>query len=119
MQSIELDRVAIWLPQPEEGILSRAMPIGTRYITKDSTVFKQTTQPMWRFVKNYEVGKGKSKVKFCLFVRTFEDEMKSVEAELDRVAKKLTREAVEKLLAGANFVSFSYTDEYIKQKEGR
>lgn len=116
MLSIVLDRVAIWSPQMSDGLLVRTAPVGTAYLTKDSMVYKQATQPLYRYVKNYEVGKTK-KVKYCLFVRSFEDDGKFVEDELDRIAKNLTKEVVEKSLADATFVSFVYTDEYLTQKE--
>lgn len=117
--NIILDRVAVWLPQTVDGLLVRAMPAGTTYLTKDSLVYKQATQPLYRYVKNYEVGRGKNKVKFCLFVRSFEKDGKVVEAELDRISAELPKEYVEKELTGATFESFAYTDYYLKDKEAR
>lgn len=116
MATIILDRVAVWTPQLADGLLIRPAPVGTAYLTKDSMVFKQTTKPLYRYVKNYEVGKTK-KVKFCLFVRSFNDDEKFVEAELDGIAKTLTKEYVESALAGATFESFAYTDIYLTEKE--
>lgn len=83
MISIIEDRVAVWSPQLVDGLMTRLVPVGSAYLTKDSTVYKQTTRPMTRYVKNYETGEGKTKVKFCLFVRTFENDGNSVEAELE------------------------------------
>lgn len=119
MLSIISNRVAVWSPQMSDGLMVRAVPIGSKYITKDSTVYKQTTQPMYRYVKNYTVGKTKLKVKFCLFVRSFEEDGKFVEAELDRIAGGLSKEYVEKSLADATFESFVYTDFYINEKGGK
>ena len=115
MLSIIEDRVAVWSPQMVDGLMTRAVPVGSEYLTKDSMVYKQTTRPMTRYVKNYETGKGKLKVKFCLFVRSFNDDKKFVEAELDRIAKELSEECIKKSLAGATFESFVYTDHYIKE----
>ena len=118
-QYIVLDRVAIWTPQLVDGLSVRMNPVGTAYLTKDSMVFKQATKPIYRYVKNYEVGRGKSKVKFCAFVRSFVDDEKFVEAELDRIASELPKEYVEKALADATFESFAYTDFYITEKENK
>lgn len=115
MLSIIENRVAVWSPQMVDGLMTRAVPVGSAYLTKDSMVYKQTTRKMTRYVKNYETGKGNSKVKFCLFVRSFIDDEKVVEAELDRIAKELSEECVKKSLADATFESFSYTDHYIKE----
>lgn len=115
MLSIVEDRVAIWSPQMVDGFMTRAVPVGSAYLSKDSMVYKQTTRPMTRYVKNYETGEGKSKVKFCLFVRSFIEDEKAVEAELDRIAKELSEECIKKSLAGANFESFVYSDYYIKE----
>ena len=115
MLSIIEDRVAVWSPQMVDGLMTRAVPVGSAYLTKDSMVYKQTTRPMTRYVKNYETGKGKLKVKFCLFVRSFNDNKKFVEAELDRISGELSKAEVEKSLAGATFESFVYTDHYIKE----
>lgn len=116
MLSIISNRVAIWSPQMMDGLQVRSVPIGSHYLTKDSMVYKATSQPMWRYVKNYEAGKGKSKVKFCLFVRSFEEDGKFVEAELDRIVKEIPKEFVENALKGATFESFVYTDFYINEK---
>jgi hypothetical protein len=117
--NIILDRVAVWLPQNVDGLLVRKAPPTTAYLTKDSLVYKQATQPLYRYVKNYEVGRGKDRVKFCLFVRSFEKDWKVVEAELDRISAELPKEYIEKELTGATFESFAYTDYYLKDKEAR
>jgi hypothetical protein len=117
--NIILDRVAVWLPQNVDGLLVRKAPPTTAYLTKDSLVYKQATQPLYRYVKNYEVGRGKDRVKFCLFVRSFEKDRKVVEAELDRISAELPKEYVKKELNGATFESFAYTDYYLKDKEAR
>jgi hypothetical protein len=117
--NIILDRVAVWLPQNVDGLLVRKAPPTTTYLTKDSLVYKQATQSLYRYVKNYEVGRGKDRVKFCLFALSFEKDGKVVEAELDRISAELPKEYVVKELTGATFESFAYTDYYLKGKEAR
>jgi hypothetical protein len=92
--NIILDRVAVWLPQNVDGLLVRKAPPTTAYLTKDSLVYKQATQPLYRYVKNYEVGRGKDRVKFCLFVRSFEKDEKVVEAV--KGLKEKAKEALDK-----------------------
>lgn len=116
MLSIILNRVAIWSPQMTDGLLIRKAPDGSSYLTKDSMVYKQAIQPLYRYVKNYESGKGKAKVKFCLFVRSFARDDKFVEAELDRIAEDIPADYAKKALDGVSFEQFTYTDFYINDE---
>lgn len=118
MLSIIEDKVALWTSQMMDGIMVRPVPLGTKYLPRDSMVYKETTQPMWRYVKNYERGKGKNRVKFCLFVRSFEGDEKFVETELDRIAGELSDAYIKEALSHITFESFVYTDYFINKKEG-
>lgn len=115
MLSIYLDRVAVWSPKQTDGFSSRKGPVGQAYLTKDSMVYKQATKPLIRYAKNYTAGKGKSAVKFSLFVRCFTEDGKFVESELDHIAKELPREFIAEAISGASFENFTYTDIYIEE----
>ena len=117
MLNIYLNRVAIWKPVAKDELDKRLSPSGQAYLTKDSMVFKQSDGPLTRYVKNYTAGKGKSAVKFSLFLRTDRTDDESVEAEMDDVAKEITAEYAKSAIEGSSFTQFTYTDFYIKDKE--
>lgn len=111
--NIILDRVAVWLPQNVDGLLVRKAPPATAYLTKDSLVFKSATQPLYRYTKNYRLGK----TKYSLFVRTFDEDEKKVEKELDTIAKNFTADFVKSELKSDSFESFNYTKYYLTESE--
>ena len=116
MLEIYLNRLAVWKPIGVDGISVRPSPSGVSYLTKDSLVYKQSDGPLYRYAKNYEVGKGKNKVKFSVFLRTDRTDYK-IEAEIDEIAKTIPQDYIEKAIKDASFTNFVYTDLYIKDKE--
>lgn len=102
---IILNQVAIWLPTGAKGINVRKSPLGTRYREYDGVVYKSADKSMVRYAKDYVV----SKVKFSLFVRTFCEDIKQVEAALDAFAQKITKEYVLQATANSTIDQFQYT----------
>lgn len=116
MLEIYLNRVAVWKAVAKDELDMRPSPNGISYLTKDSLVYKQSDGPLYRYAKNYEVGKGKNKVKFSIFLRTDRTDDK-IESEMDELASTIPKDFVDKALENASFTSFVYTDLYIKDKE--
>jgi hypothetical protein len=116
MLEIYLNRLAVWKPIGVDGISVRPSPSGVSYLTKDSLVYKQSDGPLYRYAKNYEVGKGKNKIKFSVFLRTDRTD-DQIEAEIDEIAKTIPQDYIEKAINDATSTNFIYTDHYIKDKE--
>lgn len=116
MLEIYLNRIAVWKPIGADGVNIRPSPNGIAYLTKDSLVYKQSDGPLYRYAKNYEVGKGKNKIKFSVFLRTDRTDDK-IETEIDEIAKTIPQDYIKKAIENASFTNFVYTDLYIKDKE--
>lgn len=108
---IIINRVALWSPKLGDGLTARRNPIGTKYRTKDSSVYQISKTPVYRFAKNYELGGEK----YCLFARTLSDEPAKVENDLDKVAKKIDKAYITrtKVAISADPMNFEYTDYYV------
>lgn len=112
MLQIYKDRVAVWREAPFiKKISTKKLPIGTVYLERGSMVFKPSTAPMFRYVKNYKIGK----TKFCLFVRSFEASAEVVEEKLDIIKGKLTEKYVKAALDSATQDNFTYTDFWLDE----
>lgn len=105
---IILDRIAIWKADFHKGYTVRNIPLNTRY-QKDG-VYVLSDKPMFRYAKNYKVGK----TEFCLFVRTFRDDKNKIEVELDKVAKTIEEAYAKKVISLATVTDFEYLNEYLK-----
>ena len=118
---IELTRIAIWRPANnlEVGAIHKGVSPANSVncLPKGGSIFQNNMKPLFRYVKNYEVGKGNSKVGFALFVRTMTEDDKSVEKQLDAVAKKITKDEAQAANANPNYLDFQYLNEYLKEKE--
>lgn len=113
MERVYLDRVAIWLPLGVEGLSTRISPPGRTYYKND--VVNIANSEMYRYAKNYQVGKGKSKLSFSLFMMTLESDAEAVEKYLDSIAKKATIEQVKSALSASDWSSFKWTDFCFKE----
>ncbi len=103
---IVLDKIAIWRPLGFDKLMTRPSPLGEKYQTVDSPVFKLATKPLIRYAKDYKIGK----IEYSLFVRTFCEDEKAVEKALDAAAKKLDKAYVLEAVYGATMTEFKYTD---------
>lgn len=110
---IIIDKIAIWQPNLHDGFTVRTVPIGTRYLDPKTHIYLISDKIMYRYAKNYKVGK----TRFCLFARTFRDDDKGVEKELNEVAKTITEEYAKSVIAKATFSNFEYTDNFLKGVE--
>ena len=105
---IIINKIAIWKATFHKGYTVRIVPVGTRYLNK-ANIFGVSDRKMYRYAKNYKVGK----TEFCLFVRSFEEDKDGIEKELDKVAKTVTEaKAKEAVMASAD--NFVYLDKYLK-----
>lgn len=105
---IILDRIAIWKADFHKGYTVRTIPTHTRY--QEKGVFAYSDKLMYRYAKNYKVGK----TEFCLFVRTFRDDKNSVETELDKVAKTIKEDYAKKIAMLSTVENFEYLNESLK-----
>lgn len=106
---IIIDNIAIWKADFHKGYTVRTIPTNSPYKTKDGEA-KISDKLMYRYAKNYKVGK----TEFVLFVRTFNSKMDKVEKELDAVAKKVTEKKAKEVIAMATMTNFEYLNEYLK-----
>ena len=90
------------------------MTLGQSYLVEGSAAYQKATKPLYRYAKGYSIKKGKSVINFCLFVRTFSDNDKAVEKELDACAKSLNSEEILEALTVASMSNFTYTDTFLK-----
>ena len=105
---IIIDKIAIWRGDLHPGYSVKEVPIGMRVADKTG-ILRVTEKPMWRYAKNYKVGK----TKFVLFVRTYNNDMTEVFGQLDKVAKGITERYAKEINALPSFEDFRYLNEYI------
>ena len=110
MNKLILNRVAIWQPKNLDVFMGRPHPAGRIYF--ENGIAKLSDKMMFRYGKNYQVGKGKSAIKFCLFLHTFSDAEKKIESFLDDVAKTIDAGYAQKVLMTSSMAGFEYTDDY-------
>lgn len=109
MNTLELNRIAVWCPKLIDGFTVREAGAGRAFLQDD--IISKTTAKTYRFAKNYEKGK----TKFCLFVVTYRKDGKAVEKELDKIAKKIDESFAKKVVEESTAVSFKYSDYYLEE----
>lgn len=112
-QPIKIDNIALWKPAAglRVGDINVATnPAGRSYLEKGANVYKISDKPMYRYAKNYKVGK----TNFSLFVRSFRNDEK-ISSELDAAAKTIKEDDAKKILAEPDFLKFVYLDIYLKE----
>lgn len=107
-------QIAIWRPKLYDKLTISTIPAGTVYREPGSTVYVKTAVQMYRYAKNYTAGRGKNAVKFCLFVRDFTEDSKSVEDQLDEVAKEIAIEQAREINSRPEYNDFDYLNEFLK-----
>ena len=115
-RQIKIDRIAIWraVNNLEEGEVNvNKSPAGIKYLPKGSNVYKVSTEPMFRYVKNYHIGD----VKYSLFVRTFMDAETRIETELDEASGTITEEYARRIVADPDILNFEYLDIFINEED--
>lgn len=108
-----MNQVAIWRPCGSKTLNVKTVPAGRRYRAAGSSVFQTSTEAGKRYAKDYT----KSKVDFCLMVYSNVLEEATVEAQLDKIAKKVTKEQALKASANATASGFEYLSSLIKEAE--
>jgi hypothetical protein len=115
MNKLILNRVAIWQPKYIDDLTTRVSPPGRTHM--ENNIAKVADKPIYRYAKNYKVGKGKSAIKFCLFIMTFSDASKKVETFLNGVAKTVDLEYAHKIVMESSIEQFEYLDEYYGEEK--
>ena len=110
MNKLILNRVAIWQAKYTDDFTMRPSPAGRVYF--ENGIAKTSSKPMFRYAKNYRVGKGKTAIKFCLFLMTYSEAEKQIEQFLDGIAKTIDIAYAQKILLISSVVNFEYLDEY-------
>lgn len=105
------------MPCGSDKLNKRIAPAGERYRKRGTNIYQVSQKPLFRYAKDYQIGKGKSAVKFCLFVRVAEESDDMVEAELDRIAKEISKEEALKATLNATIHDFTYTQYFIEEAE--
>lgn len=108
---IILNKIAIWRPCGSNKLNKRLSPAGTRYLKDGDPVYKTSSAPLVRYCKDFAIGK----IKFCLFLRTDEEDDKKAEAALDACAKGITKEKVLEYLSESIGMNFVYLDNHLKE----
>lgn len=111
---IILNKIGIWSAFGPTILSKKQAPLGQSYLIEGSAAYQKATKPLYRYAKGYSIKKGKSVINFCLLVRTFSDDDKAVEKELDACAKSLKPEDVLEALSVASMSSFAYADTFLK-----
>lgn len=118
---IELTRIALWRSVanlPTGSMHKSETPANTQAcLPKKGSIFQNNPKPLFRYVKNYEVGKGKNKIGFALFVRTMTEADESIESQLDAVAEKINKDDALAANSNPNVLDFQYLNEYLKEDE--
>lgn len=111
---IIINEVALWRPNLHDGFTIKKHGIGTAYI--DGNEKKVADKIIYRYAKNYSVGKGDNALFFCLFVRTFETAGEKVEHQLDEIAKTIKEKEVREIITGSKFLAFKYLEASLEDK---
>lgn len=111
--NIILDNIAIWQPKLGDDLTVRALPAGAPIQQPTTNIIKKSEATIYRYAKNYKT-KGKSGVRFCLFVRTYLNDEKKIEKALDAYAAELTTSDVTAAVAGSDAKHFTYTNHYLE-----
>ena len=114
MNTLELNRVAIWKPKLTDGFSVRESASG-RVAYEDKIAYR-TNAKTYRYAKNYELGKGKTKTKICLFYVSYESDAEEAEKFLDKTAKKIDVATAQQAVIGSTNTSFEYLDIYKENK---
>lgn len=114
---IIIDNVAIWRSLASDGLSIREVPKGKRYKKFNSDELIMSDRIFYRYAKNYTVGTGKNKVKYCLFVRTMSDDKVYVEGKLDEIAETITVEQAREVYEKEGYTDFEYLDILIFEPE--
>lgn len=115
MNRLILDRVAIWCPKPNDNFAVRKSPAGRTYF--ENNIARTSESELYRYAKNYTIGKGASAVKVCLIMMSKSTAEKQIEKFLDETAKKIDIAFAQRVVMQATMSNFEYTDFNYKEKE--
>lgn len=113
---IIVNKVAIWRPKLMDELTIHEHPIGTAVLDEETNLFTEVDKPLYRYAKNYTIGKGANALKYCLFVRSFDNDSKGVEKQLDKVAKGITEEQAKGILFKPEYNDFEYLSIKLEEK---
>lgn len=113
MNTIEIDRIALWKQTGISGLTTRVHSAGTKVVERGSSVLTPSTAKVFRFAKDYKTEAGL----FSLFVRTYSEDSAEVESALDSVAQSITEEQVLELMSRIILEPyyFEYLDNYLER----
>lgn len=111
IMEIIIDNIAIWRADFHQGYTVREIPPNIEYRDRSGDL-KHSDKTMYRYAKNYKVGD----TDFVLFVRTYEENKKKVEKQLDEVAETIDEKLALKM-SGTLPSGFEYLDVYLKGEE--
>ncbi len=109
-KKLYLNRIAVWLACGDKDF--DILPQPPRPVIANGIVRVQQTN---RMKKDYKIGKGKSAVKFSVFIYTDID-VKEAGAQIDAAVKSFADDEIKRYLLAPNNLSFSWTDKYIGGK---
>lgn len=113
MKTLELNRIALWRPKLLDDFTIREAGAGRPVV--ENQIISKTKSKTYRYAKNYSRGKGKDKIKFCLFVVSYSDDADNAEKQLDKIAKKIDIETVKEVVSESTNTNFEYTDFFLKE----
>ena len=112
---IILNNIALWRPKRTDDLSVIKQPKNTRIYDPETKLYKLADKPIYRYAKNYTVGK-KTPIWFCLFARTYSDDAKIVEDALDNVAKTVTVAQAKAANLNPDYADFEYLNKLIEEK---
>lgn len=108
---IILNQVALWRSCGATELNKRFSPVGEKYREVDNPIYKISDKPLIRYAKDYE----KDKIKFCLFIRTMNEDDKNIEKLLDKTAKSIKKEDLLEALAINMDMELTYLDVFYQK----
>lgn len=113
--NLYLNRVIIWKPKLYDKFAVRESAAGRLYY--ENGIAKKTKDKTYRYAKNYEIGDGDLKTKYCLMFLTPSSDAAAAEKFLDETSKKLDLAQVQHAVMVATDASFEYTDIMYEEKQ--
>lgn len=113
MNTIEIDRIALWKQTGISGLTTRVHPAGTKVVERGGSILTPSTAKVFRFAKDYKTEAGL----FSLFVRTYGEDSAAVEAQLDAIAQTITEEQILQVMSRIVLEPyyFEYLDNYLER----
>lgn len=108
-----LNQIAIWRACRATTLNIKNVPAGRQVRRAGNATFETTEKLCKRYAKDYD----KSGVQFCLMVFSDINDEKSVETQLDAVAKKITKKEALEASINSTSTDFKYLTNTLKEKQ--